>query len=86
MKGFTRSIAIIIGIADYANGIPELATPIADAEQLAKILHCQHEYEVKLLLNATHDELLHLFEQELPQIGLTDKDRFLERWPGMPSQ
>ena len=77
MKGFTRSIARIVGIADYANGIPRLTTPTADAEQLAEILRSKHGYEVKVLLNATRDELLHLFEQELPQQGLTDKDRLL---------
>ncbi|MEH1938963.1 MAG: caspase family protein [Nostoc sp.] len=48
---FHRNLAIIIGINNYSNGIPELETPVADAEKLAKILQENYQYEVQILLN-----------------------------------
>ena len=38
-------------INNYSNGIPELETPVADAEELAKILQENYQYEVQILLN-----------------------------------
>ncbi|WP_017315154.1 nSTAND1 domain-containing NTPase [Mastigocladopsis repens] len=59
---FNRSFAIIIGINNYENGIPELETAVPDALKLAQIIQEQHQnlkqqyqaqnkYEVQLLLN-----------------------------------
>lgn len=48
---FHRNLAVIIGINNYSNGIPELETPVADAEELAKILQGNYQYEVLKLLN-----------------------------------
>lgn len=48
---FHRNLAIIIGINNYSTGIPELETPVADAEKLAKILQENYQYEVQILLN-----------------------------------
>ncbi len=48
---FHRNFAIIIGINNYLNGIPELETPVADAEKFAKILQENYQYEVQILLN-----------------------------------
>ncbi|MEC4812551.1 MAG: caspase family protein [Scytonema sp. PMC 1069.18] len=48
---FHRNLAVIIGINNYSNGIPELETPVADAEKLAKILKENYQYEVQILLN-----------------------------------
>ena len=82
MKRFTQSIAIVIGIAEYSNGIPRLRTPTADAKRLAEILHRQHGYDVKLLLDPTRNELVQLLKHELPTKGLTDKDRLLFYFAG----
>ena len=56
---FHSNLAVIIGINNYSNGIPELETPVADAEELAKILQENYQYEVQILLNekATLKEL-----------------------------
>ncbi len=56
---FHRNLAVIIGINNYSNSIPELETPVADAEELAKILQEHYQYEVLKLLNekATLKEL-----------------------------
>jgi hypothetical protein len=48
---FHRNLAIIVGINKYSNGIPELETPVADAEKLAKVLQENYQYEVQILLN-----------------------------------
>src|ERR1051326_476621 len=82
MKRFTQSIAIVIGIAEYSNGIPRLRTPSADAKRLAEILHRQHGYDVKLLLDPTRNELVQLLKHELPAKGLTDRDRLLFYFAG----
>ncbi len=61
---FHRNLAVIIGINNYSNGIPELETPVADAEELAKILQENYQYEVLKLLNekASLQELNALLE------------------------
>ncbi|WP_375476965.1 caspase family protein, partial [uncultured Nostoc sp.] len=72
---FNRNFAIIIGINDYINGIPELETAVPDAHKLAQILQKQHQnlkqqyqaqnkYEVQLLLNkrVTLNKLKELIE------------------------
>jgi WD40 repeat protein len=82
MKGFNRSIAIVIGIADYSNNIPSLRTPIADAKQFANIVQREHGYDVHVYLNATRDELLCLLHHELPLQGLTENDRLLFYFAG----
>ncbi len=38
MPEFKRSLAVVIGINQYVNGIPELKTAVNDANQLALIL------------------------------------------------
>ena len=59
---FNRSFAIILGINNYENGIPELETAAPDALKLAQIIQEEHthlkpqyqaqnKYEVQLLLN-----------------------------------
>ncbi|MBW4634730.1 MAG: caspase family protein [Iphinoe sp. HA4291-MV1] len=59
---FHRNFAVIIGINNYKNGIPSLATAVPDAHKLAHVIQEQHrkikdkyqkpnQYEVQLLLN-----------------------------------
>ncbi|MGK7902528.1 MAG: caspase family protein [Hormoscilla sp.] len=65
---FNRSIAVIIGINEYINGIPRLKTAVNDAQTLADMLREKYKYEVLLLLDkeATRDrtdELLTAFKQ-----------------------
>jgi len=63
---FKRSIAVIIGINDYANGIPRLTTPVNDATRLAEILSREHGYEVHLLIeNVTRTKLEACLDQML---------------------
>src|SRR5689334_3798587 len=65
-----RSLAIIIGIAEYACPRLRLQTPVRDAEELARILTERHGYDVVLRRDgeATLKQLEHLFGKELPTI------------------
>ena len=48
---FNRSIAVIVGINEYRNGIPRLKTAVNDAQTLADMLREKYKYEVLLLLD-----------------------------------
>ncbi len=81
---FHRNLAVIIGINNYSNGIPELETPVADAEELAKILQKKYQYEVLKLANekATLQELNSLlqgFKQKTKTLHLPDKTVQIEK-------
>ncbi|MER9217276.1 caspase family protein, partial [Mesorhizobium sp. M0663] len=52
MEGFDRSLAFIIAIDNYSNGVPRLRTPVADAKALAKCLREDHGFETELILNS----------------------------------
>ncbi len=76
MAEFQQSLALIIGINAYGNGIPPLDTARHDAEKLAEILEEQHEYEVILLLDeqASLAAIRQLVREELPQrLGPSDR-------------
>lgn len=72
---FHRSVAVIIGINAYSNGIPPLRTAQADAQRLAQILGEQHDYETVLLTNdVSGSRVRSLLQKELPQrIGKDDR-------------
>ena len=72
---FQRSLAIIIGINNYANGIPSLTTAANDAERLAQILQTEYGYAVHLLANgAGKAELTQLFQEQLAvEVGAGDR-------------
>ena len=83
VEKFQYSLAVVIGIDDYRNGVPSLKTPVNDAQTLATILKDRHGYDVKLLLNeeANGTALRDLLETELPQ-RLTKDDRLLFYFAG----
>ncbi|NMF64317.1 nSTAND1 domain-containing NTPase [Brasilonema octagenarum] len=93
MPEFKRSLAVVIGINHYVNGIPELKTAVNDAKQLALILEQKYQYQVLRLLDteATKDKLTSLFtafeEQTLTlpdgsKIHVEPNDRFLFYFAG----
>ena len=93
MPEFKRSLAVVIGINHYVNGIPELKTAVNDAKQLALILKENYQYKVLGLLDeeATKDKLSSLLaafeEQTLPfpdgsKIHLEPDDRVLFYFAG----
>jgi hypothetical protein len=69
MPELKRSLAVVIGINQYINGIPALGTPVNDATRIAQTLEENYQYIVLTLLDteATHSKLTHLliaFEQQ----------------------
>lgn len=72
---FRQSVAVIIGINDYTNGIPRLTTPTHDAERLAALLQTDHHYTVQCLTETvTKQRLADLFQHQLPTtLGADDR-------------
>ena len=50
-RPFARSIAVVVGIDRYRDGIPELRTAANDARRVGAILGESHGYEVIQLLD-----------------------------------
>ncbi|MEM9088155.1 MAG: caspase family protein [Cyanobacteria bacterium P01_F01_bin.53] len=65
---FDRSLAVVIGINQYENGIAPLRTAVADAEATAESLQSNHGYDVITLLddNAELTNLRTLLQETLP--------------------
>ena len=88
MTEFNRSLAVIIGINDYSNGIHLLKTAKADAEELARILEQDYHYNKVILITddteikPIRENLLKLLENTLPQENLTERDRLLFYFAG----
>lgn len=72
---FRQSVAVVIGINDYRNGIARLTTPTHDAERLATVLQTDHHYTVHLLTaGVTRQRLADLFQTQLPtELGAEDR-------------
>lgn len=51
MEGFRRSVAILVAIDRYENGVPPLRTPVGDADELAKVLSEEHFFETEIIVN-----------------------------------
>lgn len=51
IEGFKQNAAILIAIDEYTNGIPELQTPVADAEKLEQVLRDAHGFRTHLVKN-----------------------------------
>ncbi|MBK6308800.1 MAG: caspase family protein [Gemmatimonadetes bacterium] len=82
-RPFSRSIAVVVGIDRYRDGIPELRTAANDARRVGAILGESHGYEVIQLLDeeATQARLTTLLTRELPE-GVGPDDRVFFYWAG----
>lgn len=72
--GFAYSLAVVIGINQYQNGIAALKTPTQDAIVIGQVLKQQHQYnQVRVLLDqaATLEKLRNLLHQDLPGLFST---------------
>ena len=76
-NSFDRSIAVVIGINEYQNGIEPLQTPVNDAIAIATILQDDYQYQLVhpsltsgVIINqhATKDQLTTLFTDILPSL------------------
>lgn len=92
MSEFARSLAVVIGINKYQNGIAQLKTAVPDAIAIASILQDSYQYqlvhpnyETGVIINqyATGKHLKSLFtEVLLQQIKPTQSDRLLIYFAG----
>jgi WD40 repeat protein len=85
MSEFERSLAVVIGINNYQNGISQLQTAANDAAELAQILREKYNYEVWLRLDeqATLENLRKLLLETLPrEIKPCECDRVLFYFAG----
>ncbi|MDJ0596764.1 MAG: caspase family protein [Pleurocapsa sp. MO_226.B13] len=91
-KEFDRSLAVVIGINDYQNGIDTLQTAIPDAFAIAEILNKSYKYklvhpkfESEVIVNqyATKERLETLLKDILPnKIKPTESDRLIFYFAG----
>jgi len=85
MSEFTRSVAVVVGINKYQNGISQLHTATEDATELSRILTETYNYKVEQLLDeeATLENLKQLLWETLPnKIRPTEEDRVLFYFAG----
>ena len=92
MTEFSRSLAVVIGINEYQNGITRLKTAVPDAIAIASILQDSYQYQLihpdfksGIIVNqsATSNCLTRLFTKILPQkIKPTKNDRLLLYFAG----
>ncbi len=87
MTEFDRSLAVVIGINNYKNGIARLKTAVPDAVAIATILRDSYQYQLihpncapgEVIANQheTLQKLKTLLTETLPnQIKPTKRDRF----------
>ncbi|MBD2194627.1 MULTISPECIES: nSTAND1 domain-containing NTPase [Calothrix] len=83
MSEFSRNLAFIIGINNYANGISPLQNAVNDARKIVEILREKHEYKVWVCLDevATLKNLNQLLEKILPE-QVSENDRLLFYFAG----
>lgn len=77
MAEFKRNLAVVIGINQYVNGLPELRSPVNDATRLAEILQkniniifCNY-LDREATLDKLNNLLAPLKQQALPLPKLT---------------
>ena len=58
---FGKYYALVIGSNDYKY-LPKLETAVTDAEEITKALRDSYKFEVKLLINASRDDVLDAFD------------------------
>jgi len=83
MAEFNRSIAIVVGINQYQNGVKPLRTAVSDATEISQVLKVDHGYHVSLLTDqqATLAMLRSLLANVLPKTIHPD-DRLLFYFAG----
>ena len=70
MNGFTRSLAIVIGINKHQDGITRIKTVVPDVVAIARILQDSSPYQLVHLssgIDAIGDRLKSLFTKVLPK-------------------
>jgi energy-coupling factor transporter ATP-binding protein EcfA2 len=87
-EGFGKSIAILVAIDKYSNGVPALLTPVADATALADILGRLHGFDVRTVTNeqATRAGVNKVLSDLTAQVGKDDRVLFYFAGHGIAQQ
>ncbi len=67
-----RKIALLIGVEAYREPLPSLRTPMADVKSIGALLEDRLGYEIRILENATKDEMLEAFQALVDEMGEQD--------------
>jgi WD40 repeat protein len=82
VNGFRASHAVVIGINEYRNGIPQLRTAVNDARRIGQVLEADFGYSVQVLTEeVTLGRLRALFGESLPKQVEAD-DRLMVYFAG----
>ncbi len=67
-----RTIALLIGVEAYRVPLPNLRTPMADVNAIGVLLGDRLGYEIRILMNATKDQMLEAFQALVDDVGEQD--------------
>ncbi len=70
--GSGRRIALLIGVQDYAEPIPDLVTPIGDVEAVGALLESKLGYETRVLRNPAKAEIVAALQALVDELGERD--------------
>ena len=66
---FGRSLAVVVGIDTYGEGVAPLRSAVADAKAIAEALHRDHGFETWCLFDAPLPRLLSILPHAIPIYG-----------------
>ncbi len=70
--GSGRRLALLIGVQDYAEPIPDLVTPIGDVKAVGALLESKLGYETRVLENPTKAEIVAALQALVDELGEQD--------------
>ncbi len=70
--GSGRRVALLIGVQDYAEPIPDLVTPLGDVAAIAALLESKLGYETRVLKNPTKAEIAAALQALVDELGERD--------------
>jgi fibronectin-binding autotransporter adhesin len=72
LPSIERKVALLIGVADYAEPIQSLASPVKDIEEIGRIYREQLGYEVRILANADKATIVRELNRLILESGRSD--------------
>ena len=78
---YRKSFALIVGASQYQNGWPVLPQAVQDAKDVAATL-VDHGFQIRLLLNPSHDKLEDALNDFVYRLGKNPEDRLLFYFAG----
>lgn len=70
--GIERKIALLIGVSEYQDPIPRLASPLEDVAEIGRLYREQFGYEVRVLANADKASIVREINRLIGDAGVND--------------